>query len=183
MVRVIFIFVIFLNYCFAQGNSKSSLEDKVKAAYILNFIRYTDWPKDAFPTSESPLVMCVLSSDTFGNILQQTISVAKGLQRKIELKQMKEPHDSLDQCHVVFLARSYTSKELNLIVTLKQKSILSISDDETFFKMGGIISFVFYEKTIQFNVNLVAADSAGLKLSSRMLALAKNVVKDKNGSN
>lgn len=157
-----------------------SLEDKVKAAYILNFIRYTVWPDESFSNSESALVVCVLNSDKVSDALSLAISGAKRFDRKVEVKNLNAlSGESLKPCHVLFLPRTHARKDIDLIISLKHKSILSISDDETFFKSGGIISFVFFEKTIRFNVNLKAADEAGLKLSSRMLSLAKNVVKNK----
>lgn len=156
----------------------SSLEDRVKAAYILNFARYTIWPSEVFPDAHAPLVVCVLGSDIFRTTLQKTVSGIKVDSRFFEVRELKEPFSSPNQCHIVFIDRSYMQKEFGLLTSLKQKPILSISDDESFFEKGGIISFVVYEETIQFNVNLLAADQAGLKLSSRMLALAKKVIKE-----
>ena len=51
----------------------SDLEYKVKAAYLLNFIRYTEWPVGTLHNN-NPIIICILGKDPFGNLLEQAFS-------------------------------------------------------------------------------------------------------------
>jgi hypothetical protein len=153
-----------------------SLEYKVKAAYLLNFTKFTEWPAEDFADTASPLVICVLSTESFKNTLQETVANAKHGTRAIKIVEIKTPQEASGQCHAVYIAHPFMKMTQEFIKLLHQKSILTIGDDESFYSNGGMISFVVYDETVQFSVNLGVANEVGLRLSSRMLALAKRVI-------
>src|SRR5262245_16356119 len=77
-------------------------EHEVKAAWLLNFARYVDWPSNAFSSPEAPLVIAVVGQDPFCLTLERILSnkVVKG--RRFSLKRLAAD-DSLQGCHVVYL--------------------------------------------------------------------------------
>lgn len=53
--------------------------------------------------------------------------------------------------------------------------MLTVGEDGVFTQCGGIINFVKEDNRVRFEVNVSAAERAGLKISSRLLALARIV--------
>ena len=86
--------------------------------------------------------------------------------------------DQLDKCHLLFVSRSEEKNLPEILAKIKNWNTLTVSDMEGFAQSGGVINFVTVEKKIRFEINLDAAERADLKISSKLLRLAK-IVKDK----
>ena len=82
----------------------------------------------------------------------------------------------LRDCHIAFVSRSESKRYAKLLQALEGTGVLTVGETEEFLDAGGTITFSFEHETLQFEVNLVAAGSAHLKISSRLLALARRVV-------
>src|SRR5579872_5353697 len=57
----------------AIAADEQSLEYQVKAAFLLNFTKFTEWPSSVFPETNSTFTICILGVDPFGNSLEQII--------------------------------------------------------------------------------------------------------------
>lgn len=155
-------------------------EYKVKAGFIFNFAKFVEWSEEAFQDKTSPILLCVFPPDIFNSILfTQHIGG-----REILIKPYQDDED-VKCCHILFLSGSdRTQEKLNAVKD--KKNILTVGESEDFNRMGGIINFVtekervnlFTEKKrLTFEINLNAANSAGLKLSSQLLRSARKVEK------
>lgn len=82
----------------------------------------------------------------------------------------------LRDCHIAFVSRSEAKRYAKLLQALEGATVLTVGETEGFLGAGGSISFSFEHDTLQFEVNLVASDTAHLRISSRLLALARHVV-------
>jgi hypothetical protein len=149
-------------------------EYAVKAAYLLNFTRYVEWPADEFASADAPIVVGVLGRNPFGPVLEQTLAGRASQGRRIELRALESVTDAEDY-HVVFIAREEYRLNPDLIERLDRAGLVTIGEGETFVQRGGVLSFVLVNQTIRFAVNLSAAERAGVRISSRMLALATAV--------
>ena len=144
-------------------------EPALKAAYIYNFAKFTEWPADAVPAIE-PLVMCVLGDAAVGDALERevqgrmlaghpmVVSRAAGTQRA---------------CHVLYVSGTTAGQVAQLVAGLRDVAVLTISEVEGFTELGGIAQFFFVRGQLRFSVHLETAKRAHLKISSRLLALAK----------
>ncbi len=150
-----------------------SLEQQVKAAYLLNFTRYVDWPPEAFPDGEAPVNLCVLGDDAFGTVADETVSGHRSRGRPVRVLQPDTPAQTAD-CHVAYLAprRRVPSQ---LLERLRGRPILLVGDGPDFLARGGMIAFVIVDETVRFEIDPAAATRAGLRISSRVLALATRV--------
>src|SRR5882672_8084621 len=80
-------------------------EYQVKAAFLLNFTRYVDWPKSSFAKADSPLVICILGQDRFGEDLRTLIADKSIEGRKLVLHKV----DTIEQCRgcqILFVSQS-----------------------------------------------------------------------------
>jgi hypothetical protein len=147
----------------------ASLEYQVKAAYLLNFTRYVEWPRPLPP--DASLVLCIMGDDPFGPALDQALAGRRSQGRAISLQRVRNERGA-QGCHLVFLADGAWSRRRALIDNLTGSGILTVGDSDQFARSGGVIGFVISNETVRFVVNLNAMERSGLRISSRMLSLA-----------
>ena len=158
----------------AGGPTDGALEYRVKAAYLLNFTRYVEWPARAAPApspAENTLSICVLGTDPFGKILDATVSGRTAHGRPLRVRRVQGAAEATG-CEVVFVSRETWRRIPETLKALNRAGTLTVGESEQFARSGGIIGFVIVEETVRFVVNDEARDSAGLRISSRMLSLA-----------
>lgn len=148
-------------------------EYEVKAAYLLNFSRYTAWPPSALSTADSSaeVVICVLGRDPFGTLLDRTIADRRVLGHRVEIRRPGSPAQAR-QCHVAFISGDQRTEVDPWLASLRGSPVLTVGEGSAFAKAGGAIAFVRAGQTVRFEANLDALRLAGLQLSSRVLALA-----------
>jgi len=151
----------------AQGPS----EYQVKAAFLLNFTKFIEWPATEFETSNSPMEICILGSDPFGETLDQMVKGETVHGRPVVVRRLKRPPGP-KSCHVLFA--SSIDKEMHALTDVSA-GVLTVGEGPGFLRDGGIIGFVIENRRVRFDVNQAAAEKAGLKISSKLLAVARSV--------
>ena len=154
----------------ANDPSDESLEYRVKAAYLLNFTRYVEWP--TLPTSpDNVLSICVLGADPFGRVLDATVAGRTAHGRRLRVRRIRAAGES-QGCEVVFVGGDTWRRSPQSLDALAQVGSLTVGESEQFARGGGVIGFVIVDETVRFVVNDEARGRAGLRISSRMLSLA-----------
>ncbi|HWX42191.1 MAG TPA: YfiR family protein, partial [Blastocatellia bacterium] len=92
----------------------------------------------------------------------------------IAVKRLRWGQD-LRQCHILFISASEARRLPQILESLRGASVLTVADMERFDQQGGIVRFLIEEGKVRFEINVDAADKAGLRISSKLLALAKIV--------
>ena len=160
---------------------ESSLEYQVKAAYLLNFIRYVEWPAQSFEAPEAPMSICVLGQDPFGRVLDATVLGRTTHGRPLTIRRVRSDSEAAS-CHLVFISRETWRTQRDLLRTLRTLGVLTVGESPEFAQQGGVIGFTIQDETVRFVVNAKARDRAGLRISSRMLSLAAAVYNKTTGS-
>lgn len=166
----------------AAAQAQSATEYQVKAAFLFNFARFVEWPADAFPSADSALQICVLGQDPFGRDFEQVIVDKTVNGHRIEIAHP----DGVPQaraCQILFIAASEKARLLSIFQGLKGASVLIVGDTPGFAAWGGAINFVIDDGRVRFEINLKAAELAHLKLSARLLTVAKVVLNGESGGN
>ena len=148
-------------------------EYEVKAAFLFNFTKFVEWPPAAFADERSPLKICVLGENPFGKTLHALIGDEVG-GRRLSLTHL-ENLNNLETCHVLFVSRSERERLGQIVTAVRNAPVLTVGDTPGFIDQGGMINFVLEGSKVRFDINQEAAERAGLKISSRLLALAKHV--------
>lgn len=146
-------------------------EYQIKAAFLFNFAKFVEWPSDAFPQKNSPIVIGVLGQNVFGNYLEDTIRDKTVQNRPFVIKEFKSADEAL-HCNILFISASMKDSLPAIIDNLHNASVLTVGDTDQFIKAGGMINFVIQDSKIRFQINDEAAKKAGLKISSKLLSLA-----------
>lgn len=150
-------------------------EYMIKSAYLYNFGRYVRWPVGSFQNAQSPLVIGVLGSDPFGNTLE-IIAGQKRVEGRRIVVQNFESIDQYTRCHILFIVRSVNEEKLvEVIERLSGSNVLLVGETPSFTKLGGVISFFVKQNKVRFEISVESAKRAGLKISSKLLNLAKLV--------
>ncbi len=148
-------------------------EEQVKAAFIFNFAKFVEWPNHSFE-AENNLNLCIAGQDKVESALK--ILERREVQGRV-LKIMalnEEPNQvKLKNCHILFIARSEKNRQPQWLNAVEQQPILTIADNLDLVKQGGMISLYIEAQRVQFVVNQSSTQNNGLKLSARMLQLAR----------
>ena len=151
-------------------------EYAVKAAFLLNFTRFVEWPTNAFADAKSPLVIGVLGENPFGELLSQTLAGQATQGRPLVLRHLN-PGDDTAGCHLLFLGSSVHDSVGSILESLKNSPVVTVGEHERFVDLGGMIGFVLVKDSVRFDINPAVATAARLKLSAKLLAVARSVVK------
>jgi hypothetical protein len=158
----------------ANAASPPALEYQVKAAFLLNFTRFVEWPASAFTAPASPFGICILGRDPFGQALDDEVRGEFEDGHPITILRLAEP-PAPRTCQLVFI--SADSRNVPKILTALGAGVLTVGDGETFLRDGGIIGFVVENRRVRFDIDQKAAEAAALKVSSRLLSVARTVRK------
>lgn len=156
------------------ADARSDLEYQVKAAFLFNFAKFVEWPADAFAKPQDPVAICILGKDPFGTSLDSVVRGETVSGRPLVVRRMRQALEARG-CQVVFLPRSERGRQDEVLSAVEGASILTVGEDDGFLTDGGIIRFVLEENRVRFEINLAAAEANGVKLSSRLLRLARSV--------
>ena len=150
---------------------ESVSEYAVKAAYLYNFAKFVEWPLQAFKTATSPLILCIVGKDPFGDALD---AVANKTVRERTLVVQRLPRvEESTGCHILFLSNSESNHLAQVLRRLENAPVLTVSDIQGFAEAGGMIGLVNVEQHIRFEINISSTKRANLKISSQLLKLAK----------
>lgn len=152
----------------------SRSEYEVKAALLLNFVRFCDWPSAAFSSTNSPYVIGVLGRGPFGRDLEKTFEgrVVKG--RSFVIRRLADDQE-IRNCHLLFISNSERRRLRDLRERLKGATVLTVGETDEFLDYGGVINIRLKNGSVKFDINLKAAQDAQLKLDANLVALAESV--------
>jgi len=151
------------------GQAQGMTENQVKAAYVLNFAKFVEWPAGAVGTDK--LNLCVVGNDVLGGALS-ALDGRKAGARELRVVQRRNAEDNLRDCNVVFIGASEQRRFVAIIMALGDSPALTISDIENFAEKGGSIGLGFRDNKIIFEVNLVSIRKSSLRLPGQLLNLA-----------
>ena len=147
-------------------------EPALKAAFIYNFAKFTEWPADAMANG-APLVLCVLSDAAIGGALERAVKARMLAGHSIGVSQAAFDGRPLAGCHVAYIGGVTASQAAKVVAGLRDSPVLTISEVEGFTQMGGIAQFFFENGKLRFDVELASAKRARLQISSKLLSLAR----------
>ena len=152
----------------ASAQPVASPEYQLKAVFLFNFAQFVEWPARAFREPTAPLVIGVLGEDPFGAYLDDLVSGEKIGDRPLVIRRGQRTED-LNGCHIVFISRSEARDMEGIVARLKGRSLLTVSDVETFTRQGGMVRFVMEDGKIRLRINVEAAKACELTISSKIL--------------
>ena len=153
-------------------SAQQALETDVKAAFLYNFTKFVDWPRP--PAAAEPFRLCVVSDDALKQSLERTIEGENVNGRPLTSLVPRTP-DEARTCQMLFVGHAEGEREARLLSAVRDLPVLTVSDTNDFAVRGGGIEFVRENNRLRFDVNVPGAERAGIKVSSRLLKVARRV--------
>jgi hypothetical protein len=149
-------------------------EYQVKAAYLFNFLKFVEWPGDPLADTHGRWVIGIVGDNPFGDELTQIVS-GKTVQGHELLVRRFQSGEDLHACHILFISTSEKKRLPSVLAALSGSNVLTVGDMDHFIESGGMIQFVMEEKRVRFAIDVGASSQARLKVSSKLLSLARTV--------
>jgi hypothetical protein len=172
----------------AQESVDLAKAAKVKAAYLLNFIRYTKWPDGAFETLDSPIVLTMVGACDAADVLGEVVRRAPPVDgHRVVLSRATLPSGRADapqadsfvetarRSHLLYVCSADAGRLGPILERLKDAHVLTVGDVPGFARNGGMLGFVLREDRIVFEANLKALQDTPLSVSAKVLKLAQIV--------
>jgi hypothetical protein len=159
----------------AAASAQKAGEYQVKAAYLYNFAKFVEWPPERFKTPASPLRICVLGENPFGDDLDR-LALGKSISGHALSTAYLRANQDFQSCEILFIARSEQRRVAHIVHELRQASVLTVGDVNGFAARAGIINFTLQHERVRFEINLWAAEQAHLRVNAQLLTVAQTVL-------
>jgi hypothetical protein len=184
--------VVLLSASIVYPDTKSAQykEYEVKAAFMYNFLKFVNWPKEK--SSQDQIIIGIIGEDPFGSAADifkgknveerkpvlKYFDTAKLLKETAEKDINNEKVQEILKCHLLFICPSEQKYVKDIADVVTKHGVLTVGDTDKFTESGVIINFLLEDNKIRFDINLDASEKAGLEMRSQLLRLARKVIKD-----
>lgn len=146
---------------------------EVKADMLFNIVKFVQWPSNA-TAPRGELTFAILGDDELASVIAATFSTRSIGGHQVFVRCIRRIEDARD-CQVLYVASSENARVPQVVETLSGKCILTTSDLPGFAAGGGMVNFVQENEKVRFEINPGSAERARLKISAKLLALARIV--------
>ncbi len=158
----------------ALSAAEGGFEYRVKATFLFNFAKFVTWPAAAQGAAGAPTVVGILGQDPFGAVLDQTLAGQSVGGHPFQIRRLTS-QDALTGCHLLFISRSEKDRLASLLPSLRDHPVLTVGETDGFCQQGGLVNFAVVEGKVKIEINPVECEKSGLKVSSKLLSVAKVV--------
>ena len=164
--------VIAITWLPIASQAEGPREDQVKAAFFYHFANFVEWPETTFNTTNGQLRICVLGDTRFDQSLETTLSHKKIGDHLFEIRR-NPPNAEIQHCHMLYVSNSVKAPIQTILRNIDQKDVLTVGETLDFIKHGGMVHFFVEKQKMRFVINTHAIKHSNLKVSSKLLRLAK----------
>lgn len=145
------------------------LEARVRAAFLFNFARYTQWPTEP---QQRAFTFCVVEDAAMRQVLEETVSGKDISGRPPAVQVLQDPQQDLGACQLIYLPQLQDGVRAQWLDRLEGRPVLTVSEGRDFTRQGGMVGFHLVERRLRFAINPGRVNRAGMQMSSRLLGLA-----------
>jgi hypothetical protein len=156
----------------SRAQETAPSEYQVKAAFLYKFTRFVEWPIEAFPSPSAPFVLGVIGDNPFGPELDRAVKGKDVNGHPFVVKEIKNVTDA-KMCQMLFISSSERRRLPQILSALGTLPVLTVSETDRFLASGGIINLFMDENKVHFEISDATAKRAGLRISSKLLYLAR----------
>lgn len=167
--------IFLLNFCQASAVALEGIEDQIKSAMVINFIRFVKWPSEINDPGEGSIIIGIIGADSIMDVLKtQEGKIIDG--KTLTVRRIDALKD-IPQCHVLFVGPSRPWPNAEILNAAQASSVLTVGDTEEFCRDGGMIRLFREKNKIRFEINNIAANQSNLQLSAKLLEIATVVTR------
>ncbi len=150
-----------------------TLEYPIKAAFLVKFGEFVQWPDGAFTAPDSVLNICIVGDTNFAGVVAASVKNETVAGRRVIVHPLASVA-AADPCHLAYLAGSAKQSIADALRVMSERPTLTVTD-EARGSAAGMIHFVVLDNRVRFAINDRAAGASGLELSSALLNIAVSV--------
>ena len=153
-------------------------DHEIRAAMLVNFTRFVEWPTHAWSDSAAPFLIGVVGRAPLGAALDLAAGGKRVGARPIVVRRWTDAgaaRDGAQRCQMLYFADDAGPEAASLLRELDGTPVLVIGDAPGFASRGGTVGFFVEARHLGFEINRRAAERGGLRVSSKLLELARLV--------
>ena len=159
----------------ALGQGERGLETQIKAAFLYKFGGFVEWPAGAFTRADGTFTIGVLGADGVAAELERLVAGRTVHGRAIAVQKLKRG-ESFAGLHLLFIGQTETARLADVLAAAKGQPLLVVTETEDALARGSMINFITVDDKVRFDVALPQAERGQLRISSRLLAVARKVI-------
>jgi hypothetical protein len=160
------------------SETKAVSEYQVKAVFLFRFTQFVEWPAEAGAASDRPFVIGIVGEDPFGTVLDDTVRKELVQEHRPIVVQRFQDSETLPKCDILFIAPFEKDRLRDVLGRIKGQAVLTVADTAGAAEQGAMINLLVVQGSVKIEINQDAMTAAGLKVSAKLLSLAK-IVKGK----
>jgi hypothetical protein len=188
------LYLMFAAIACAKNSDIQAREHQIKAAFLYNFVQFTEWPDGKISESNTITIGLIGEhpfEDAFDPVKNKAVKNKRLIIKDLGKFRTSFPSDNagklelanyiaqLRKCHVLFICDSERENFKAILDAVKDYGVLTVGETADFLNFDGIITFIPGTEKPVFEVNLKTCEREGLKISSQVLRLARKVIDDK----
>jgi hypothetical protein len=154
---------------------RTAAETQIKAAFLYKFSAFVEWPPKVFARPDSPFTIGVIGADELAAELEQIVKGRTVLERAVVVRRMRRG-ESVAGIQMLFIGQAEAARLTEILAIAKGHSVLTVTESEDALSHGSMINFVSVDDKVRFDVALPQAERGFLKISARLLAVARKVL-------
>jgi len=171
--RIFFLALVALSLpAFAQDRVA---EVQIKAAFLYKFGEFVQWPPAALAKPDAPFAIGVMGADDVAAALEQVVAERTVQGRPVVVRRLRRG-ESLTGLHMLFIGREDSARLGDILAAAKGQPLLTVTESDNAISQGSVINFVAEDQKVRFDIALPPAERGQLKISSRLLAVARKVI-------
>ena len=161
----------------AAAPARGADVNEVKADMLWNIAKFIQWPETAFARGESDFVFTILGDDSLAEALAARLSTRTLNGRPVFVRVVGRVQDVVGS-QILYIAAPTLGRLPDVIRELHGRPVLTVANASGFVEAGGMVDFVAEDDKVRFEIHQARAEKTGLKISARLLALARVVEPD-----
>ena len=149
----------------------ATAENNVKAAYLYNFTKFIEWPATAIGDR---FRICIVGDRLFSAAVDAIIA-GESAQNRPLVRVEPQTTEEARACQILYLSRSEPERAARMLAAVRQAPVLTVGDGAQFLEQGGGIRFMLLDGRMRFDIATRPLDRAGLRVSSKLLRVARKI--------
>jgi hypothetical protein len=158
----------------AAAHAQAEREVQVKAAFLYKFGDFVEWPADAFAGPDGAFIIGVVGADAMAAELERVVAGRTIQERKVVVRRLRRG-EALGRLHVLFVGEAESVRLPDVAAAAQSQPVLVVTESDNATARGSMINFVSVDGRVRFDVALPSAERGRLKISARLLAVARRV--------
>lgn len=150
-------------------------EYQVKAAFLYKFLSFVEWPAAVFRHGDAPIVIGVLGAEPLAEELSRVVVSRTVNGRTVTVRRISGG-DPVSDLHVLFVGRTQGARLSAIVAAAPGQALLVVTESTDGLSAGSIINFLVVDDRVRFDVALYRAEQTGLRISARLLSVARKVL-------